>query len=193
MVNKQCVIILDPTEKEERVMSGKFVVGLNPHGEITSLLFPGKVCLEKHNVSTCVSRAFSKAKSLAELVLNLVEEDVAKRKTALQNIGYLNALKPDTAYAKDLLADRVKGLRRMEIESEPFLKEEVMDVTEEESCAAAEAVPEEAASSSSDEEFSPESLTKSLPQIRAAKAMLKKHKADKELERKSFKLDPNNL
>lgn len=50
--NKGSYLLLDPTDKEEQVMDGKVIVGMNKHREIcsfqltgTMLLLPEQVCL----------------------------------------------------------------------------------------------------------------------------------------------------
>ncbi|XP_076043227.1 uncharacterized protein LOC143026544 [Oratosquilla oratoria] len=93
VLDDDCFMLMDPTDLEERVMSGKLVVGLNPHGEITSLLFPGKVALTKQQVLNCVQNAFTKAKATAELVQKKVEDDIEERKSIIRPEGFTKVLR----------------------------------------------------------------------------------------------------
>lgn len=158
-------------------MSGKFVVGLNSHGEITSLLFPGKVCLEKHHIMSCVSKAFSNAKAFAEKVMSLVEEDIEKRKTSVKTDGFLNVLKSDSEYNKSLLLERIQGIRTTNKPDEEFAEEQPLEIKEkitgeeEDKDKDKDTDKDEDISwdSDSDEEFSADLLHKNLDEIRAEK------------------------
>ncbi|XP_042236206.1 exosome complex component RRP45-like [Homarus americanus] len=84
----------------QQVMSGKLVVGLNPHGEITSLLFPGRVSLHKEQIMNCIRNAFSKAKTSAEMIQKAVEDNLEKRKGVVKPGGFTNSLTSDATYAR---------------------------------------------------------------------------------------------
>lgn len=88
-------------------MSGKLVVGLNPHGEITSLIFPGRVALQKEQIMNCIRNAFSKAKSSAEMIQKAVEDDLEKRKSLVKPAGFTSGLLSDAKYVKNRL---MKGI-----------------------------------------------------------------------------------
>lgn len=104
--------LLDPTDIEERVQSGRLIIGLNPHGEITSLIFPGRVSLEKAQIMNCINIAFSKAKATAEMIQEVVEEDLEKRKKkkVIKTAGFTKGLVSDANYVKnkyDQMSDQV--------------------------------------------------------------------------------------
>lgn len=103
VIDDNTYMLMDPSEKEERVMSGKLVVGLNPHGEITSLVFPGRVLLDKKDIMNCIKNAFLKAKTSAEMIQRLVEDDLEQRKALVKAAGYSNNLTSDTAYTNHLV------------------------------------------------------------------------------------------
>lgn len=84
-------------------MSGKLIVGLNPHGEITSLIFPGRVALTKAQIMNCIKNAFSKAKASAEMVQKAVDEDLEKRKALVKPAGFTDCLTSDATYMKSKL------------------------------------------------------------------------------------------
>ncbi|KAK7087013.1 Exosome complex component RRP45 [Halocaridina rubra] len=103
IIDENIHMLMDPSEKEERVMSGKLVVGLNPHGEITSLIFPGRVLLSKKDIMNCIKSAFKKAKFSAEMIQNLVDEDIVKRKSSVKVDGFAKNLISDTVYASHMV------------------------------------------------------------------------------------------
>ncbi|KAK8388977.1 hypothetical protein O3P69_020741 [Scylla paramamosain] len=118
---------------EERVMCGRLVVGLNPHGEITSLLFPGRVVMEKQTLLSCIRKAFSKAKSVAESVQQAVDDDLAKRKAAfIKPSGFVvKSLRSDPGYNRWLVDQRVSQKRLKVEENEVPMDEEMSDSLEE--------------------------------------------------------------
>ncbi|KAK8747340.1 hypothetical protein OTU49_016758 [Cherax quadricarinatus] len=114
IVDDYCYMLMDPSEKEERVMSGKLIVGLNPHGEITSLVFPGRVSLQKEQIVSCIRNAFSKAKSSAEMVQKAVDEDIEKRKSLIKPEGFINCLASDARYARQRIMRKIKTTSKTE-------------------------------------------------------------------------------
>ncbi|XP_068217959.1 uncharacterized protein [Palaemon carinicauda] len=116
VINGKTHMLLDPSEKEERVMSGKLVVGLNPHGEITSLVFPGRVLLDRKDIVMCIKNAFQTAKGFAEMVQRLVDEDLEKRKALVKPDGYTKNLSSDSTYAKHLVKERIRNENKLKIE-----------------------------------------------------------------------------
>lgn len=90
-------------------MSGRLVVGLNPHGEVTSLLFPGRVVMQKQTLLSCIRNAFAKAKTIAEAVQQSVEDDLSQRKdTFVKPRGYeTKNLRSDSGYNRWLIEQRI--------------------------------------------------------------------------------------
>lgn len=107
------IVFSDPTELEERVVRGRLVVGLNPHGEITSMNFPGLVMLEKKHISFCINNAFQRAKEVAQLVEKLVEEDLVRRKQEVHPRGFVNKLVSDEQHKKDRIESKVAMMTMM--------------------------------------------------------------------------------
>ncbi|KAG0729256.1 Exosome complex component RRP45 [Chionoecetes opilio] len=129
MEGEHCITVMDPTEQEERVMCGRLVVGLNPHGEITSLLFPGRMMMEKETLLSCIRKAFTKAKSVAETVQQAVEDDLTQRKTvSVKPRGYeVKNLRSDTDYNRWLIDQRVDKRKLMIEENVMPMEEEMQD------------------------------------------------------------------
>lgn len=90
-------------------MCGRLVVGLNPHGEVTSLLFPGRVVMEKKILLSCIRGAFVKAKTIAETVQQAVEDDLSHRKaSSVKPLGYeIKNLRSDSGYSRWLIEQRI--------------------------------------------------------------------------------------
>lgn len=106
-------------------MSGKLIVGLNPHGEITSMMFPGRVALQKREIMNCIQNAFSKAKASAEMVARVVDDDVMKRKSVIKPAGYTNCLVSDSSYRKKKIDELIENEIRGEfvVPEEPMVEE----------------------------------------------------------------------
>ena len=49
-------LLVDPSEREEKVMDGKMVIGMNKHREICTLHMAGSMLLLKDQVLTCVKK-----------------------------------------------------------------------------------------------------------------------------------------
>lgn len=81
-----------------QVMTGKLVAGLNPHGDITSLVFPGCVALQKEQVMKCLHHAFVRAKIIAEMVQKAVSDDLEKRAIEDSPSGFCEMLVSDEKY-----------------------------------------------------------------------------------------------
>lgn len=47
-------LLVDPTDKEEKVMDGKMVIGMNKHREICTLQVSGEMLLMKDQVTFCI-------------------------------------------------------------------------------------------------------------------------------------------
>jgi len=150
--------LLDPTDIEERVQSGRLIIGLNPHGEITSLIFPGRVSLEKEQIMNCIKIAFSKAKSTAEMIQDVVEEDLEKRKKkkVIKTAGFTKGLVSDANYIKnkydemsdqmgkiDLLVSSIRNTISQENAEQHTVDEEMEDSEEDEPLATGHYPPEE--------------------------------------------------
>lgn len=123
MVDEKCHMLMDPSDLEERVMSGKLIVGLNPHGEITSMMFPGRVALQKREIMNCIQNAFLKAKASAEMVARVVDDDVMKRKSLVKPAGYTNCLVSDSSYRRKKIDELIEN----EIRGEFVVPEEPME------------------------------------------------------------------
>ena len=104
------------------------MVGLNPHGEITSMHFPGPVMLDKLHIRFCINNAFQRAKSVAELVEKRVEEDLQKRKIEVHPKGFVDKLISDERLRCDTINAKVSTMKAL---SSQFRKvREMIDVSE---------------------------------------------------------------
>lgn len=81
-----------------QVMTGKLVAGLNPHGDITSLVFPGRVALKKEQVMKCLHHAFFRAKIMAKMVQEAVDDDLETRASEDRPSGFCDKLVSDEQY-----------------------------------------------------------------------------------------------
>ncbi|KAH9523114.1 Exosome complex component RRP45 [Bulinus truncatus] len=68
-------MLVDPSEKEEKVMEGKMVIGMNKHREICTLQVTGQMLLLKEQVLRCSNIAVSKVSVITELIFEALEND----------------------------------------------------------------------------------------------------------------------
>lgn len=130
--DEKCHVVMDPTEREERVMCGRLVVGLNPHGEVTSLLFPGRVVMQKQTLLFCIRNAFSKAKTMAEAVQQAVEDNLTQHKaTLVKPHGYeIKNLRSDSGYNRWLIEQRINRKKLKMEEGGVPMEEDVQETLE---------------------------------------------------------------
>jgi len=72
-------LLVDPAEKEEKVMDGKMVIGMNKHREICTLQVTGDMLLHKDQVLRCSSIAVTKVMKTTELIVQALENDKQAR------------------------------------------------------------------------------------------------------------------
>ncbi|XP_048772793.2 exosome complex component RRP45-like [Ostrea edulis] len=68
-------LLVDPTDKEEKVMDGKMVIGMNKHREICTLQVSGEMLLLKDQVLRCSNIAVVKVAEITELIQTALEND----------------------------------------------------------------------------------------------------------------------
>lgn len=73
-------LLVDPAEREERVMDGKMVIGMNKHREICMLQVTGQMLMLKDQVLRCSNIAVVKVIEMTELVQKALENDKAARR-----------------------------------------------------------------------------------------------------------------
>ncbi|CAL1539991.1 unnamed protein product [Lymnaea stagnalis] len=72
-------MIVDPSEKEEKVMEGKMVIGMNKHREICTLQVTGEMLLLKEQVLRCSNIAVMKVTKITELIHTALANDKQAR------------------------------------------------------------------------------------------------------------------
>lgn len=72
-------LLVDPTDKEEKVMDGRMVIGMNKHREICTLQITGQMLLLKDQVLRCSNIAVVKVTEMTELIHKALENDRQER------------------------------------------------------------------------------------------------------------------
>ncbi|GFR65177.1 exosome complex component RRP45-like [Elysia marginata] len=72
-------MLVDPSSKEEKVMEGKMVVGMNKHRELCTLQVTGQMLLLKDQVLRCSSIALTKVTKITELIHQALDNDKQAR------------------------------------------------------------------------------------------------------------------
>uniref|UniRef100_A0A674BP09 Exosome component 9 n=1 Tax=Salmo trutta TaxID=8032 RepID=A0A674BP09_SALTR len=74
-------LLVDPCEREERVMDGLLMIAMNKHREICSIQSSGGIMLLKDQVLRCSKIASVKVSEITELINKALENDKKARKT----------------------------------------------------------------------------------------------------------------
>ncbi|XP_008285987.1 exosome complex component RRP45 [Stegastes partitus] len=73
-------LLVDPCEREERVMDGLLMIAMNKHREICSIQSSGGIMLLKEQVMRCSKIASVKVSEITELISEALQNDKAARK-----------------------------------------------------------------------------------------------------------------
>ncbi|XP_056136647.1 exosome complex component RRP45 isoform X2 [Lampris incognitus] len=73
-------LLVDPCEREERVMDGLLMIAMNKHREICSIQSSGGIMLLKEQVLRCTKIASLKVSEITELISTALENDKNSRK-----------------------------------------------------------------------------------------------------------------
>ncbi|XP_077461268.1 exosome complex component RRP45 [Stigmatopora argus] len=74
-------LLVDPSEREERVMDGLLMIAMNKHREICSIQSSGGIMLLKEQVMRCSKIASVKVSEITELITKALENDRTARKS----------------------------------------------------------------------------------------------------------------
>ncbi|XP_049900251.1 exosome complex component RRP45 [Epinephelus moara] len=115
-------LLVDPCEREERVMDGLLMIAMNKHREICSIQSSGGIMLLKEQVMRCSKIASVKVSEITELIGKALENDKKARKAG-GRCGFaesmpqerITALKMDeTPVEMTDVTDRVDGIVQKE-------------------------------------------------------------------------------
>ncbi|MFT7807517.1 exosome complex component RRP45 [Arapaima gigas] len=84
-------LLVDPCEREERVMDGLLVIAMNKHREICSIQSSGGIMLLKEQVLRCSKIASVKVAEITELISKALENDKKVRKEG-GKFGYVESM-----------------------------------------------------------------------------------------------------
>ncbi|KAL5012734.1 hypothetical protein ScPMuIL_011285 [Solemya velum] len=87
-------LLVDPTDKEEKVMDGKMVIGMNKHREICTLQITGEILLLKDQVLRCSNIAVVKVTEITELIHKALEHDRQVRASG-GKFGFAESFMPE--------------------------------------------------------------------------------------------------
>lgn len=73
-------LLVDPSEREERVMDGLLVIAMNKHREICTIQSSGGIMLLKDQILRCSKIASVKVAEITELIMKSLENDKKARK-----------------------------------------------------------------------------------------------------------------
>lgn len=110
-------LLVDPTEKEEKVMDGKMVIGMNKHREICTLQMAGDMLLMDDQILRCSNIAVVKVKEISDLIQTALENDRIARSTGAK-FGFAESVEPQkiTAMQKELAEVDLSNLSSKEAE-----------------------------------------------------------------------------
>ncbi|XP_013408376.1 exosome complex component RRP45 [Lingula anatina] len=107
-------LLVDPTEKEEKVMDGKMVIAMNKHREICTLQMTGNMLLLKDQVLRCSNIAVVKVIEITELIQKALEND-SKARSSGEKFGFAASQEPAKVTANQQQAQEVDTEVAMEM------------------------------------------------------------------------------
>lgn len=126
-------LLVDPIEKEERVMDGKMVIAMNSHKEICTIHMAGKMLLLQEQVIRCSHIAAVNANEIVTFIKECLAADEALRSkgdngmvTSLVNAQYVKNCE-NVDNIKDEAVTLEKAVQKLEVSDQPIL----VDVTDE--------------------------------------------------------------
>lgn len=84
-------LLVDPCEREERVMDGLLMIAMNKHREICSIQSSGGIMLLKEQVMRCSKIASVKVSEITELISKALENDKKARKAG-EKCGFAESM-----------------------------------------------------------------------------------------------------
>ncbi|CAJ1053276.1 exosome complex component RRP45 [Xyrichtys novacula] len=84
-------LLVDPCEREERVMDGLLMIAMNKHREICSIQSSGGIMLLKEQVMRCSKIASIKVSEITELISKALENDKKARKAG-ERCGFAESM-----------------------------------------------------------------------------------------------------
>ncbi|KAI3352764.1 hypothetical protein L3Q82_019342, partial [Scortum barcoo] len=84
-------LLVDPCEREERVMDGLLMIAMNKHREICSIQSSGGIMLLKEQVMRCSKIASVKVSEITELISKALENDKKARKAG-ERCGFAESM-----------------------------------------------------------------------------------------------------
>lgn len=102
--DKGNLLIVDPTEREERVMDGKTVLAMNIYREICTLHMGGTISLHKDQILRCAEIAASRVVEIVELIKTSLAVNAQKTQNN-NNSGFLKSIQKNliTTSSQDLM------------------------------------------------------------------------------------------
>ncbi|GAB1598430.1 exosome complex component RRP45-like isoform X1 [Argonauta hians] len=108
-------VLVDPNEKEEKVMDGKMVIGMNKYREICTLQMAGDMLLMHDQILRCSNIAVVKVSEITDLIQKALENDKQARATGAK-FGFAESMEPQkiTAMKKNLAEVNLENLKSSE-------------------------------------------------------------------------------
>nr|ACH87550.1 exosome component 9 [Platynereis dumerilii] len=105
--HKGTYLLIDPTDKEENVMDGKVIVGMNKHREICTFQLTGSMLLLKEQVLRCSNMAVVKVGEMTALIEQALQNDTAARAKG-EKFGFAASIEPEkitVSQAEDIVVE----------------------------------------------------------------------------------------
>lgn len=99
-------LLVDPSDKEEKVMDGKMVIGMNKHREICTLQVTGQMLLLKDQVLRCSNIAVVKVTEITELIHKALENDKQARSSGV-TFGFREAVVKDAVTTNQMTPEKI--------------------------------------------------------------------------------------
>lgn len=125
------IILSDPNHKEESVMDGKLVLGINPYKEICTLHLASKMLIDKDIVLKLAHAGAEQAKDMVNIIKNALLRDEDDRKTGQVGFAYSlrkNTINTNEVDSKEIDLDKLTGGNKRKTEEDEEEDVNVSDV-----------------------------------------------------------------
>ncbi|KFM74507.1 Exosome complex component RRP45, partial [Stegodyphus mimosarum] len=95
LFNQGEYILIDPTETEEKVCDGCYIIGMNAHQEICFIHRRGVLLLQEDVLQRCENAAVQRAQAVTQIIRGALDDDAYKRATNAA-VGLVNMLQTGT-------------------------------------------------------------------------------------------------
>ncbi|XP_046852290.1 exosome complex component RRP45-like isoform X2 [Xenia sp. Carnegie-2017] len=117
-------LLVDATDREERVMEGQMMIAMNINREICTIQMNGGLCLEKDQILRCSQIARVKVAEITELIQKALRNDEETRKNGKRRVQLTNTYEKISEINKDSSHINSKKVLKMDTSKDTQIEKE---------------------------------------------------------------------